>query len=843
MDCSISPNYQNISFSFRLKFWEVSSAIHISSGIEVSIWKFIYSDIQSKYSETEILSFITKYRNSLIAAQHIHHFNILRIFEISNEDDPLSFSSERITTPLSLEKNITSDEAYFMLSQLCVALHYLHNDLHAAYLAISLDNILLSPHFNLKLANLVHYGKFSNYDSPIEPNLYPLNSSIFDIDPQFASPEIKNKQSLTSYSDVYSFALFLIHVFTNKVPTEFPINAKKLNIPDDLKKIVEQCLIAQPNQRPTFEQLLQSPSLNPVTVRVLNFIPKINEGSFEIRENFFEKLSGIITNYSPRILSLKFVPIITKGITEDKELTNQLLPILLLAAEKINSLDNYNLIFQPLFKIEQCANYFFEKALTMTDASIFVPILISTYKSNFKSVTSRKNELLKSINALENINSIICLIENLDDSVVIESILQVLEDKIEISESSLFIRQLNHLYKKFNSNTSICTSISHSLVKLQPNAGYAPKAVSLSLSLISSSIHKKEKQELIQFAEKFLVLIRQSVESEPAESNIKINSSKSSNQILLLACDDDDVESISGRKGKRKHRDKKKNRRSSLTNSNLKELQLDPSKNNTFSNSQKLFNLPRGINPLSLKNPFVREIDHFSFREYINADTPPFKIQDTDPFEVVTGSRRRMSEIGNDSDNSSNNEEVKQTPQIDTTNNENNIVERRKPKVIDRSHRRSMSSQSIPAFPNLDELNQKNPFSAKNSILQANLSQKVEEGKSEGGKSEDDSSGPFKVTSKNSFLSSGGLSKGFGSGTSIERSASTKISPFNYALAQKKAEDDSAPKSARKPNNDDGADNNSSVVTKQPKPKRSKQKNRPMIPTPPKKLKKNNDDQ
>ena len=124
---------------------------------------------------------------------------------------------------------------------------------------------------------------------------YIFNENIETADfTSFASPEIKNKQSLTSYSDVYSFALFLIHVFTNKVPTEFPINVKKLNIPDDLKKIVEQCLIAQPNQRPTFEQLLQSPSLNPVTVRVLNFIPKINEGSFEIRENFFEKLSQFL---------------------------------------------------------------------------------------------------------------------------------------------------------------------------------------------------------------------------------------------------------------------------------------------------------------------------------------------------------------------------------------------------------------------------------------------------------------------------------------------------------------------------------------------------------------------
>lgn len=859
MDCTISPNYQNITFAFRLQYWEVSSAIHISSGIEVSIWKFLYSDINSKYSEAEIFSFLSKYRSSLIASQHIHHFNILRIFEISDENDPLSFSSERIAGSLSQEKNITTDEAYYMISQLCVALHYLHQDLHVAYLAISPDNILLSPSFNLKLANLVHFGKFSNYDSPIEPNLYPLNSSIFDIDSNFASPEIKNNQPLTSYSDVYSFALILIYVFTRDTPTKYPINVSKLNIPEDTKKIVEQCLLTKFDQRPTFEQILQYPSLNPVTVRVLNFIPKINESSFEIRQNFFEKLTGMLSLYSPRLLSLKFVPIITKEVTENKELNQQLLPLLLIAAETISALDNYNLIFQPLFKIEQCANYFFEKALTMTDASIFVPILISAYQSNFKSISSRRNELLKSINALENINSIICLIENLNDEAVIDSILQVLQGKIEISDSVLFIRQLKHLYKKYNSNLIICNSISNTLMSLQPNAEYAQKAVSLSLSLTKSHIHKSDKQKLIQFAEKFLVLVRDQIESEKTESTGKLNPSKSSNQILSLACEDDDVENISGRKGKKKHKEKKdrRGRRSSLTNSsNLKKLQLGSSKNNTFSNSQKLFDLPRGINPLSLKNPFIREIDLFSFREYINSQTPAFEIRDLDPFEVSNENKRRMSDMTLESSSGSNDEEGKEiqlgeilTEKVPPLNI--NVPERRDVR-INRSHRRSMSSQSLSGFANFEDMNQKNPFSAKNSVKQLNETPKASpttshaNRKHESAMSDDDSSGPFKVSNKNSFFSSSGIK--FGNTTAnVEKSSSTKISAFNFAMInQNPDEDDGRSKSARKKDPPSVVIGNSpgevdSLQSAKLKTKRSRTKSRPFIPTPPPKKSKKND--
>lgn len=835
MDSSISANYKNIVFSFRIKHWEVSSAVHISSGIDVSIWKFLYNDIISNYTEAEISSFISKYRNSLVASQHIHHFNILRIFEISDENEPLSFSSEKIEKPISQEKNVTNDEAAFIISQLCTALCYLHQELHVAYFAISPDNIFLSPHFNVKLANLVHFAKFTDNDSVVEPNLYPLNASIFDIDPRFASPEVTNHESLSSYSDVFSFALFVIYLFTNEVP-KLPISDSKLCISNDLKDIVKQCLLVQPEKRPTFDQILSEQSMNPVAVRFLNFIPKINESSIEVRENFYKKLSDIISDFSPRILTLKFTPILVKEIIDNKELSQQLLPMLLIAAEKINPLDIYKIIVNPLFKTEQYADYLFEKALMITDASVFVPILIETYKSKFKSISSRKKELLKSVNALENIKSIICMIGSIDNESVIESILPVCKGKVEISDSAIFIKQLKQLYKKFNPNITVCTSIANALVSIQPNAEYASKAVSLSFNLIKSLFQRDIKGELVKFIEKFVSLARDSIEST---ESLSISASQSSGQNLNLI--DDDLEVLSSRKGKKDKRHKeKKNRRSSLTTTTMKKMDLTI-RNNSFSNSQSLFALPKGINPLSLKNIYDIEIDPFEFRKYINAMELPIVIKDSDPFEILTESRRRMSDFSININSSSDNEEDNYpTNQNDVFKNESvepkNVIpvqEKKKITRINKSHRRSLSTQDVFNFTELDAQpsNSNLLFSGNNNSLS-----KVRD------QSDDDEDGPFKVSNKGSLLSAS-IGSGFPTLMKSYSSSNNISNPFNSKSPNYISNNNLKNISSRSMH--DLSHNNSKespqeTIQSQSKAKYSKQK-RPSIPTPPtKRTKKNN---
>ena len=536
MDASFSANYREIDFSFRTSRWEIYSAVHISSGVPVSLWAVNkMSDLFSRFSENEINGFLKKYRNSLTALQHIRHPNILRIYEISGEDQPLCFSSERIENILSNEVNFTEDESLYIMAQLTDALFYLHSQYKVAHFAVSPENIYFSPEFDLKLANLVHFSKFNDYNSQIEPNIYPINTSFFDVTPYFASPEVREHNNLTAMSDVYSFGLLSLKAFQtrkmssvvnlnqsndeissdnflNKFTTQNPDNIhfdpSDPLVPSDIKPIIQRCLLKDIDQRPTFEQIKSSSAVFPTNIRVLNFMSTLKENTLENRQNFYKNLATVFSDYSPRLLLKKFVPILVQEIHENDSFISQLLPLLLTTAEKINALDFEKFILRPLFQSEQCANYLIDQAIMMTNASVFIPILSSTIRSENISISSRSNELLKSFNALENIGSIVPLLNKIEDKSVLVSTLAACEGKIESKDSKLYIKQMKILAKRYQSNSVVLSAISSSLASLIPDETIARKAISLSLKIIDENPTQEAKQTLFLFIESCLNAVR-----------------------------------------------------------------------------------------------------------------------------------------------------------------------------------------------------------------------------------------------------------------------------------------------------------------------------------------------
>lgn len=710
MNHSFLLNYKDIDFSFRFKFWDVSSAVHISSGIEVSIWKFTPTDQIKKYSDLEINSFLGKYRNSLIALQHIRHSNILRIFEISGEGEELYFSSERISNVLSNETNLTNQESFLALSQLAEACRYLHQELNVAHLALSPDNIYFSPQFDLKLGNLVHFAKFSDYTSNIVPNLYPIDTSIFDVDPLFTSPELRKREFLTPAADVYSYGLVFLFSLNCPISNE-PLNISEYNLDIDLQQIIGRCTMDDPGQRPTFEQIrnqLSLPNIIPMQLRVLNFLLKIGENSVEYRKSFYKNLSGMISDYSSRLLSVKIVPILVKEIQDNPEFSNQLINIILLAAEKLEPFFFENSVLRPLFESENNANEIIDRGLMMNNSSIFIPILIATIESPNSQISSRSQELIKSFSGLENIKSIFPLFDKYDNEEIISIILSACKGNVELTDISSFIITLKRVYKKFSTNKTILESISKTLSSLPPHEAEADKTISLSLKLVKSDISSDLKEKLMKYVQLNIKLINESLGI--TDSYITVDSASGSNSDSRMnLCSD------SSRKGRTKT--KKNLSLADFRNCNRTFDSQLISKKVIPSQNSNLYSLPKDITFNDNVNPFARNIESFTYRHI--EQNMDFIINDLDPFRVTVEYRRRKSDMGMTSDSTDDDSD----PSINEADNEINPSlkkqgkshHRSKSKDSGKSSRRSFHSASIPTIPGFN--NDIDPFAVEDSRI------------------------------------------------------------------------------------------------------------------------------
>ena len=396
MKTSISSHYSDFQPSYKYKFFELENAIHTSSKIPVTIWSLnLTSFVQSNqnYSADKIQGFIEKLRMSLNALKRIFHPNILRIYETNDEElepNVLSFSSERIKFCLDgscLKKSsetinkFTKDETLFIASQISDGLLYLHNQLSVANFGICPENIFITPNFEVKIGSLIHFSKFSEPLAVVEPNLYPTECSIFDIDKRFLSPELKSHNNVTSKADIFMFGLTILYCyegenFLNEMESSQTSESQFLldylngsspsNTPDDMKIILSKCFSEEPSERPTFQQLSDSNALTQLLIKVLNFIDTIEEKPVENHKSFYRGLGGIIDQYSERLLLLKIVPILVNdaytNYNDQSLLLDHILPMLLTASIKLPANQIDTKIVKKLFQIPTCQNFFLENS-------------------------------------------------------------------------------------------------------------------------------------------------------------------------------------------------------------------------------------------------------------------------------------------------------------------------------------------------------------------------------------------------------------------------------------------------------------------------------------------------
>lgn len=74
---------------------------------------------------------------------------------------------------------------------------------------------------------------------------------------QYAAPEILNRQGGTLKSDIFSLGMVLWAIWMQKEPTLWDKAEPPDACPEDLKRLMGQCLKTEPRERPTALEALQ----------------------------------------------------------------------------------------------------------------------------------------------------------------------------------------------------------------------------------------------------------------------------------------------------------------------------------------------------------------------------------------------------------------------------------------------------------------------------------------------------------------------------------------------------------------------------------------------------------
>ena len=324
MGSDISSNYSFSEEITRVGLWIVRRGTVLSTKQEIMFWTLdvglFKQNCIDKKTRKKYISYL---KDRLEEQKKIQYKYVLRIFEITEIDRVLSFSSEPILFSFSDNSEIKRDESISIGIQLAQAIDFLHNNLHYANLGISPNTVVISDKFQVKILlflNSVSATQNGQISLPFPQNLL----SNISFPPKYMSPEILRKESIYPDSDIYSYGVFL-HDLLAGFSTDFQNNEK---IPEEFQNLIESCTKLVHTQRPTPKQILESEAFSSLVADVFLYINKIILTDEKDRFSFFEGLLELVEVFSPRVFMHMFMPLFIDQMDKEKRFCFVILPII-----------------------------------------------------------------------------------------------------------------------------------------------------------------------------------------------------------------------------------------------------------------------------------------------------------------------------------------------------------------------------------------------------------------------------------------------------------------------------------------------------------------------------------
>jgi serine/threonine-protein kinase len=202
------------------------------------------------------------------AVNQIRHHNIVDIFALGRLNDSRVYCVMEFLSGESLQKRLrrapgmTYEEALAVLSQMCDGLEAAHK-VKIVHRDLKPENVFLIETARGPLVKLLHFGIAMRIGA--EKSGRPQTRAGMLIGtPEYMAPEQCMGQDIDTRTDVYALGVIMFEMFTGRLPFDAksslhmisahvdsePIDPRTLGVPDELGKLILDCLAKAPADRP-----------------------------------------------------------------------------------------------------------------------------------------------------------------------------------------------------------------------------------------------------------------------------------------------------------------------------------------------------------------------------------------------------------------------------------------------------------------------------------------------------------------------------------------------------------------------------------------------------------------
>ncbi|KAH0790520.1 protein kinase [Histomonas meleagridis] len=445
MGGGISTNFDEIQLKFETKFWKVHTALKKDDNTQVYLWLLKQQSIDDTIkNRKDREKFKMLFVQAIAQARKIHHPNVLKIYDISEDLNNFGFSSEPIDNILINDKELTEDEILYVSDQIIKVIHFLHTQAKLLYLGLSPEAVCISKTLEVKIFNFNFSIPFT--ELPVIPQQFDLVSQL---PITYTPPEYLMNQLLSYSADVYSIGCFIATLYkgspfitqrsVEELVADFSVDKVTYpeNMSSEMKDLVSKCLNLNQNRRPTLEDIIKSPAFTQITIRALRYVDLFVVKSNKEKYDFYKGLFHSIGLFSLRIQRLKFLPLMINDVLSEPNFATAVIPNIFKIGQSMDDKDFINVIVNPLknilkltFPLElgiinlNCMDIILEKT---NDASLVLPVFIDSIKNDNVSL---RNEAVKHIAKIVRI---------LDQGIILNTLIPILIDFTTNSSNSKFL--------------------------------------------------------------------------------------------------------------------------------------------------------------------------------------------------------------------------------------------------------------------------------------------------------------------------------------------------------------------------------------------------------------------
>jgi SCY1-like protein 2 len=359
MGSGISVNYDRLSPLFTMSHWKVSKAFHKMTNEPVSLWRLNYDSILSTGTKREKKQFVEASLHSVQQMKRLRHPSVLKILDSSDQFKALDFAAEPIMSCLADESSFSPDDASYLAYQIANVMAFINSSARVGMCGLSTHSICLADTLAIKVCVFTFSGPIEEGSGIVVPRLGDFAVSPFQPPLNFCSVEYVTNQRLTAETDAFSFGCVFASMVLNRsafqcitideyvretaIAIRFPAA-----VSPEVSDLVQACIHPDPQARPSFEQVLDSPAFRTMPLRSLQYVDMILTKTQDDKYTFFRGIAETLPAFSLRLLQSKMVPLFISEVLAEPTFGPVLIPLIFEIARSLEKRTFYREIFRPL---------------------------------------------------------------------------------------------------------------------------------------------------------------------------------------------------------------------------------------------------------------------------------------------------------------------------------------------------------------------------------------------------------------------------------------------------------------------------------------------------------------